>query len=174
VDHTYFKNKAMGITVIHLRAAFREETILQRHSPMDYHLHNLIYFDRKLGHAGAVCLDTGGIQTVPCSTDDDLNDSVRRLNMTVAQLFVDRIDSMVGSRQYPDGFLFNRADQELWDIFNGIKEKTFLESLPRLAQYLNARKVAMRNDVGIKEAPDQYKWAEITLSEERVFASALA
>lgn len=164
----YFTEKAIGITVIHLRAAYREDNEIFRHSPMDYHIHNLLYYDYELKHAGALCLDTNNLQTVPCGDTSYLKDSIKNLNMVIAQLFVDKIDSMIKTNSFNRDILFQRAEQELWDAFNHIKEATFMQNLPLMVDYLKANGASLRKDKDIIEEPDRYKWAEITLAEERI------
>jgi hypothetical protein len=164
----YFAEKAVGITVVHLRASCREKYELFPHSPMDYHIHNLLYFDPELKHAGALCLDTNNLQTVPCPDSPYLKDAIKSLNMVMAQLFVDKIDSMIKAGNFSKEMLFNRAEQDLWDVFNRIKETTFMQNLPRLAEYLQATGASLQKEKDIIEEPDRYKWAEITLSEERI------
>lgn len=164
----YFIEKSIGITVVHLRAAYREDDEIFRHSPMDYHIHNLLYFDAELKHAGALCLDTNNLQTVSCADSSYLKDSIKSLNMAMAQLFVDKIDSMIKTGSFSKEVLFYRAEQGLWDAFNRIKETTFMQNLPRMADYIKASGASLRKDKDIIEVPDSYKWAEITLSEERI------
>ncbi len=164
----YFVDKAIGITVIHLKASYREDNELFPHSPMDYHIHNLLYYDLELKHAGALCLDTNNLQTVPCPDLSYLKDAVKNLNITLAQLFVDKIDSMIKADKFSGEALFNRTEQNLWDVFNRIKETTFIQNLPRLAEYLKATGAFLQKNKDIIEEPDRYKWAEITLSEERI------
>ncbi|MDR3237226.1 MAG: hypothetical protein LBT84_01850 [Spirochaetia bacterium] len=164
---SYFIEKAVGITIIHLRAAYREDNEIFRHSPMDYHIHNFLYYDPELEHAGALCLDMNDLQTAPCANVSYLEDTLKGLNMVLAEIFVDKIDSMIKANFFPQEVLFNRSEQELWDEFNRIKQVTFMQSLPRLADYIHATEASIQKDKDIIEEPDRYKWAEITLSEER-------
>jgi hypothetical protein len=61
----------------------------------------------------------------------------------------------------------------LWDKFNAIKQQTFIAKLPQLVKYLSAKRAALREEPEIKKEPSPYKWAEISLDEERLVEPAL-
>ena len=175
MQDNYFTKNAIGITVIHLMATYSEDDVLHLHPAMDYHLHNLLYHNKELGYVGVLCLDTNDLQTMPYGEGQDMRQVFNTLTMETAQFFVDKIDSMIGADVFDRETLFERAEQELWDKFNEIKECTFVDKLPRLAKYLNAnRAVLHKGELDIKKEPNLYKWAEISLTEERLLAPAAA
>ena len=171
----YFKDKAVGIAVVHLMASYYEDNIIHFHPTMDYHLHNLLYCDKELGHIGVLCLDTNDLQITPYAKGQDIRQMFSTLTMYTAQFFVDKIDSMINAAAFSKELLFDRVEQELWDKFNEIKEDTFIDKLPHLIKYLDANKsVLHREELDIKREPDLYRWAEISLTEERFIESVIA
>ena len=174
MEESYFIKKAVGITVIHLMASYSEDNIINLHPAMDYHLHNLLYLDDDLGHIGVLCLDTNDLQTMPYTEGSDMRHMFKDLTMDTAQFFVDKIDSMIKVGDFRHELLFDRAEQELWDKFNKIKEQTFIHKLPQLVKYLSAKGAVMpKEELDIKKEPSTYKWAEISLTEERLVESAV-
>jgi hypothetical protein len=171
-ENDYFIKKSVGISVIHLRAAYYENNELHRHPSMDYHLHNLLYFNKELKYVGILCLDNNNLQTMPCADENYIYDALKTLNMSEAQFFIDVMDSMIKTNRFEEGLLFDRADQVLWDRFNEIKQKTFIGKFPELAKYLSAKRVELQEDIIIEE-PEHYKWAEITFNEERIYVESL-
>lgn len=167
METPYIIGHAAGIAIIHLRAAHLDDEIIRLHSPMDYHIHIINYFDKELEHAGALCLDTGHVQTMPCTDEKHSFDAFKELDSKLARLFVDVIDSMIKNQKYDRKLLFNRVEQPIWDYFNEVKEQSFMARMPEYVEYLSARGATIRKDTTITEEPERYKWAEITPSEER-------
>ncbi|MCL2026570.1 MAG: hypothetical protein FWG92_07185, partial [Leptospirales bacterium] len=143
MENNYFAKNAVGITVVHLMAAYSEDNVLRLHPTMDYHLHNLLYHDAELGHIGVLCLDTNDLQTIPYRDGQDMHHLFNTLTMDTAQFFIDKIDSMMNVAAFSKELLFERVEQDLWDKFNEIKEDTFIDKLPRLAKYLNADRAVL-------------------------------
>jgi hypothetical protein len=176
METKYFIEKAIGISVIHLCALYKEKESnnLAIHSPMDYHIHNLFYFDKSLKHAGGICLDTSDLQTNFCETEDYLGEAIRNINMDIAKLFIEKVDSLVKAKRYDRRNLFARSDQQLWDMFNSIKEATYIYKLKQFVDYIpaNTVKLAEQSGIDLDIEPDMnHKWAEVRFTEERFIKS---
>ena len=130
---------------------------------MDYHLHNLLYFDQELGHIGVLCLDTNDLQTMPCAKGNDIYYMFKTLVLEMTQSFVDKMDSMIKANCFDEEILFDLSEQELWDKFNEIKRKTFVS---KLSKFKGA--ILQETKPEIKKEPTTYKWSEIFLTEERL------
>ncbi|MCL1911331.1 MAG: hypothetical protein FWG13_03915, partial [Leptospirales bacterium] len=112
---------------------------------------NLLYDDKELGHIGVLCLDTNDLHTAPYEARANMLESFRQLNIYTAQFFVDKISSMLDARIFEENVLFERAEQELWDVFNEIKQETFIEKLPQLIDYLPSSRVDLLTVEELKE-----------------------
>ena len=162
-DIKYFTKNAVGITVVHLISFHNDNGKIQLNPTMDYHLHNLLYFDQELGHIGVLCLDTNELQTMSYASGNDMYYMFKTLVLEMTQFFVDKMDSMIKSDCFDENVLFDISERELWDIFNDIKRKTFVSKLSRFKGT-----VLQKAEPEIKKEPTTYKWSEIFLTEERL------
>jgi len=162
----YVVKNLRGISIIHLRTAIDDGIDTVDHPQMDYHLHNLLYFDKEHKHVGALCLDRGDLYTYPCESDTYAREHFVTIIGKIAEIFVDRVQSMLAAEKYSRELLFSRESQELWDIFNIIKEYSFVSNLPRLAEYLPSCTVQLTRKQ-IPRPTEKYYWAEYEITEER-------
>jgi len=161
-NYSYFIEKAIGITVVHLIASYNENNKIQLNPSMDYHLHYLLYYDRDLNHIGVLCLDTNDLQTIAYANGNDMRYMFKTLVMEMTQFFVDKMDSMINVNCFDEKILFDRAEQKLWDKFNEIKQQTFIS---KLSQFAGA--ILQEKEPEIKKEPTPYKGSKIFLTEER-------
>jgi hypothetical protein len=166
---SFFIEKAVGISVIHLIAY--SEGGKRRVPEMDYHIHNLLYDDRELGHLGIYCLDLNDIQSAPYEPDADISDKKKlfnELNFFIAQFFVDKIDSLIKIGVFDEGRWFHRAEQSLWDKFNELKQQTFIAKVTKF-------RATKEDDAPVNDDLNfvPYKWAKLAIAEERLLNSSL-
>lgn len=170
MNNEYLEHKVKGIATVHLKAAYQDEGVLCSHPPMDYHLHFMLYHDTESDCIGTLCLDTGDITRRPFNRNS-LRSDFKLLCSDLVEMFVDRIDSMLKKKEFIRDLLFMREPQENWDLFNKLKEDSFLKELPRFAEYLGASNAGVSTE-SLEEKPEEYHWAKYTYSEERMMQEA--
>lgn len=164
----YFINNTVGISVILLRALYFEGEDMVPHTPMDYHIHILYYKNPEMDHVGALCLDTSDILLLENSGDNIIS-ARNTLALDIARLFVDRIKSMMKEDKFDFGLLFNRTDQKLWDFFNEIKTRSYVNNLKGFTEMVKARTIKLIDEDEFKAKPDDtHRDFEIWISEERL------
>lgn len=172
MDNGFIIKHALGITVVHLEALLRESDRSERHTPADFHLHILFFSGQESHSFGAICLDTNDI-SVESGELTDRSQLVRTLSFDLARRFIDRINSCVTTGKLERETVFQRATPELWEVYNRLKEDTFVDSLRRIQVYVPFNHLQVEeNDpsmVGesVKVDTEDYSWARIHLSEER-------
>lgn len=127
LKNDYFIQNAVGITIIHLD--IKKENENSDSSFMDYSLNCLLYYDKALNHVGALCLDTNDLQIMSCEKDINIKDLFNELALDIARLFMRKIESMINMNRIDEKKLFEKVDQKLWNRFNEIKQKTYIERL---------------------------------------------
>lgn len=170
MNNDYFIQNAIGIIVTHLSTAYYENNKIQFHTPMDYHLHNLLFYDDDFKYIGVLCLDINYIQTEPYEIGDNIRDKFKKLVRSTAEFFVDKIDNMIKEKIFSKEMLFDRSPQEIWDKFNELKQDTFIYKMPQFVKYLSATGVKLHEKEfeSKKNEADRYQWAEIRDTEERI------
>jgi len=166
MDTQYMTDHMRGISIIPLRAAIDDGDGMEPHPQMDYHLHNLLYYDDQHHHVGILCLDTGDLYTYPCEGEKYIQDHMDTVNEKIARIFVDKVQSMLAAGKFERKLLFHRADQSLWDIFNMVKEYSFMHQMPRLAEYLQTTTIGITKGT-MHRTPLKYNWAEYEITEQR-------
>ena len=171
-DINFFTQNSTGSMVIYLGSQYRDkgDDLLQHHSPLDYHLHVLFYWDEKLKNFGGICLDTFDL-SIEHFERSDFNQNIegRKIALKLARLFIDRINSALKTEQIIEEKLFNRAPAPLWTRYNEIKRTSYLDSLKRFQSYLEFTKITLKETSQKLQEIEQemYTWAQISLSEER-------
>lgn len=176
-DIDFIKSNAAGITVVHIRTLKSENRSVFKNSRMDYHLHILHYYDPETSHAGSINLDSDDITTAPCNEPEALHDVFQNTTVNLTELFINRVDSMLKAQKIKHEILFTRSEQALWDIFNEIKTISFSAGLEEIIQENESCSIVAAEDNKsnqIADFPDKvHRWAEIFISEERMYGAAL-
>lgn len=141
----FYLERARGISVIHLVMSYREGDGQQiYHSPLDYHLHVLFYFDKENKHAGAINLDSSQLLTMSWEDEERLGVALTDLTKALARAWVGQLSSLIKNNA-PDTVwsetVFDRADARLIAKFEEIQESTFSKNLKRFAALLETNTV---------------------------------
>lgn len=172
----FYLEKARGISVVHLVMTYKEDDKHQYHSPLDYHLHILFYFDPERGVAGAINLDSSQLLTMSWSDEEKLDLALEDLTKALAKAWVRQLSSLI-KNDAPDHVwnetVFDRADKSLFDKFDEIQKITFKDSILRFSKYLGTNSVrSAQNIIENERTPDeQLPEAKVYIVEDRVIKS---
>ncbi len=172
MNNEYFTKNAVGIAIVHLRSIYKNGIIMTSNTTMDYHLHMLTYYNRVSKTGGVICLDTDDLQTFPCEDNNSLRDMSRQMYMHLTKVFIDKVGQMSRLNLIDEKSLFISSDDDLWIIFNSIKQETFIEGLKSNKNFIpSIQNSELRNPLTeeyMKSYDDTYGWANIRLAEERI------
>lgn len=156
---------AIGVTVVYLQSVYRDGQNLKHHSPMDYHLHILIYRN-PYGFIGAVCLDTSDMIVSPSKDEREIS---RKLSIELAKTFVNRVNSAMAAQRFEEAVIFDRAEPQMWDAFNRIKAQSYIKALKPFSEYTKSKSFHLAENLAdlAPQEIEPYEWSNIQLSEER-------
>ena len=127
----YYKENVIQIKILYFKSLYKnnKKNTYNCNSALDYHLH-LIYTNAKKDKNYSVfCLDTSDTLTSNLEYSCSSEEHVKFLTETMAELFIDKLASIVKVKSYKKELLFFKACQELWNLFNDLKETSFMEKL---------------------------------------------
>lgn len=99
---------------------------------MSYHIHFLFAYDKNNDITYVVCLDKFTIQTIKNYSKLNIASQYTAFYdamFQIASVFVEQIAQNLEADVLDEKYIFNRVPQDLWDIFNSIKTKSFIASL---------------------------------------------
>lgn len=173
-ENKYFIENANGIVVIHIRFWMDESN---RHSSLDYHLHTITFYDDTNEYAGIFCLDTKDVFIQEAKKDiSSLKMAIDLLSRDIAISFIDRAKSITrqGHGELSDdqmlALIFDRAGDEMWNKFNEMKQKTYVQSMRNIFSSKLIHDIQIKKEEApIYDKPDfVHDSAEIRVSEERL------
>lgn len=132
VDYSGLVKNACGIAVVHIQGFVGLEGRSKRSTAHDMHLHMLFYVDEQLNHVGMLNLDSGSITTRELT--DDPHAEMIEMAQDLSTSWIDSLCSLIENDAPIEAFdtiLFDRMDQQLWDVFNLLKKTTFIDMIKK-------------------------------------------
>jgi len=121
-----------GMAISFLRA-YKDNIFVPEYS---YHLHFFLSYDCETDSLIIVCLDKRMFTFIEgYSKIVDKENRYKELDKKIIELSRDFIDQVWQNMKIGDikeEYLFSRQDQELWDVFNSMKQNSFINAMNKL------------------------------------------